>query len=129
MKGRKTPNKSMIILRDSMVGTPCPLCLVIMGPSNENTWISATIDHISRLADGGKNNLQNTAIVCKSCNTARGTTAQHMKRQKRLGYAKWAVLSLNVNCKDSQAVIATLYSDIDSEFWHLAAKRGASRPY
>ena len=126
---RKKNNKNMVKLRDSKIGTQCPQCLVEMGNPKKNTWNSATIEHIERCADGGLNNLNNIVIICKSCNTARGTTAQHMKQNNVLGYAEWAILSLNTNCYYSKAVIAAYFSNIDFLFWQLVCKRGISRPY
>jgi hypothetical protein len=128
---KRNYNNTLISLRDSKVGEPCPICWVIMTPSKENTFSSATIEHIDRLADGGKTCLTNIVICCKGCNSARGTVAQTLKRDNQLcfGYREWAALSLNGSDEFSQNVITRYYSSLDIMFWTLVSKRGISRPY
>ena len=128
---KRSYNKTIMNLRDSKVGEPCPICWVIMTPSKENTFSSATIEHIDRLADGGKTCLTNIVICCKGCNSARGTVAQTLKRDNQLcfGYREWAALSLNGSDEFSQNVITRYYSSLDIMFWTLVSKRGISRPY
>ena len=55
-------------------GKSCPLCGVFMTytpgretplKKNEATW-----EHVLDLSLGGKNTLENTAVICHSCNTA-----------------------------------------------------------
>lgn len=128
---KRSYNKSITNLRDSKVGEPCPICWIIMTPSKENTFSSATIEHIDRLADGGRSCLTNIVICCKGCNSARGTIAEILKRDNtiRFGYSEWAKLSLNGDDEYSQKVITRYYSNLDAMFWKLISKRGISRPY
>lgn len=128
---KRSYNKSKLNLRDSKVGEPCPICWVIMTPSKENTFSSATIEHIVRIADGGRCCLTNIVICCKGCNSARGTIAEILKRNNTIcfGYSEWAKLSLNGDDEYSQKVITRYYSNLDTMFWKLISKRGISRPY
>lgn len=128
---KRSYNKTIMNLRDSKVGEPCPICWIIMTPSKENTFSSATIEHINRLADGGRSCLTNIVICCKGCNSARGTIAEILKRGNTIcfGYSEWAKLSLNGDDEYSQKVINRYYSNLDAMFWTLISKRGISRPY
>ena len=128
---KRKNTKQMIFLRDSKVGTKCPICGVIMGPSKENVDFSATIEHIVRLADGGKNCLSNIVICCKSCNNARDIVAKELQRQGLLGYSLWAVHSINPKRREpSLQFIAENehLSFIDSMFWQILSKKGIGRP-
>ena len=128
---KRKNTKQMIFLRDSKVGTKCPICGIIMGPSKENVDFSATIEHKTRLADGGKNCLSNIVICCKSCNNARDIVAKELQRQGLLGYSLWAVHSINPKRREpSLRFIAENehLSFIDSMFWQILSKKGIGRP-
>ncbi|MDK1489407.1 HNH endonuclease [Sinorhizobium sp. 7-81] len=43
---------------------------------------AATLEHLRRRADGGKNNPDNLAVACKACNDGRGAIDW-------LSYASW----------------------------------------
>lgn len=121
----------MILERNSKVGTKCPICGIIMGPSEENVHFSATIEHKVPLADGGKNCLSNIEICCKSCNNARNIVAIKLRSQGLLGYREWAVHSINPKRKEaSLRYIATSehLSFIDTMFWQILSKKGIGRP-
>tara|TARA_Y100000766_G_scaffold270121_1_gene267761 strand:+ start:619 stop:1017 length:399 start_codon:yes stop_codon:yes gene_type:complete len=128
---KRKNSKKMIFLRDSKVGTKCPICGIIMGPSKENVDFSATIEHKVRLADGGKNCLSNIVICCKSCNNARDIVAKELQRQGFLGYSLWAEHSINPRRSEpSLRLIAENehLSFIDSMFWQILSKKGIGRP-
>lgn len=121
----------MILERNSKVGTKCPICGIIMGPSEENVHFSATIEHKVPLADGGKNCLSNIEICCKSCNNARNIVAIKLRSQGLLGYREWAVHSINPKrLEASLRYIATSehLSFIDTMFWQILSKKGIGRP-
>ena len=131
MNRKRKYNKSQIVFRDSKVGTKCPICGIIMGPSNENVDFSATIEHKVRLADGGKNCLSNIEICCKGCNNARDIVAKELQRQGLLGYTQWAVHSINPKRSEpSLRYIAENehLSFIDNMFWQILTKKGIGRP-
>ena len=107
------------LLRNSRVGSSCPQCWEMMTPSNENIRSSATIEHIVRQKDGGTNSPSNLIIICKSCNIARGNTAENMQRKHIKGYKEWSRLSINNNCNYSKGLIEAYYSKFENEFWRL----------
>ena len=131
MSSNRKIKKSLLSFRNFKVGTKCPICGIIMGPSKENVDFSATIEHKVRLADGGKNCLSNIVICCKSCNNARNIIAIELRRQGLLGYTQWAVHSINPKRREaSLRYIATNehLSFIDTMFWQILSKKGIGRP-
>lgn len=44
------------------------------------TWINFTIDHIDPYSRGGKSELENAAILCRSCNSGKGARQAKMRR-------------------------------------------------
>ena len=131
MNRRRKYTKLQISFRDSKIGTKCPICGIIMGPSYENVDFSATIEHKVPLADGGKNCLSNIEICCKSCNNARNIVAIKLRRQGLLGYSLWAEHSINPKRSEpSLRLIAENehLSFIDSMFWQILTKKGIGRP-
>ena len=76
-------------------GTSCPLCGVFMVythgretplKNNEATW-----EHVLDLSLGGKNTLDNTAVICHSCNSAAAILLSRFLgiNGKRIGSREW----------------------------------------
>ena len=107
--------------RENKVGLPN---MNIMSKPKYNH--SATIEHIDRLSEGGKNDLTNIIIICRLCNQGRNYTAVTCKNQNLLGYPEWSKISL-YKSEFSTAMIATYLSKIDSIFWNFVNERRISQ--
>ena len=123
---KRNYSKSILDHRENKVGTNCPICGNIMSKPKYNRCFSATIEHIDRLADGGRNDPTNIIIICRLCNQGRNYTAVTCKNQNLLGYPEWSKISL-YKSEFSKAMIATYISKIDSIFWNFVNERMISQ--
>jgi hypothetical protein len=55
-------------MRTHFVGKPCPICGKTM--SYENNLVQPTIQHNLPISKGGKHEIGNISVVCRSCNTS-----------------------------------------------------------
>ena len=118
--------KNQLAQRKSKVGTNCPICGNKMCNPKNNRWFSATIEHVDRLADGGRNDPNNTIIICRLCNQGRNHTALTCKNMNILGYPEWSKISI-YNTGFSRVTINAHFSYIDSIFWNFFNERRISQ--
>ena len=52
--------------------THCPLCRVQLDYEVSKTPSSAEVDHIHSVARGGRDEIENTRVICRQCNQKRG---------------------------------------------------------
>ncbi len=59
-------------------GEACAYCRVptVVRPDAGQHYRERTLDHIVPLSKGGKDEMENAALVCRSCNSRKGTRAQ-----------------------------------------------------
>ena len=124
---RPRMNRNLLEQREKMVGTNCPICGIKMCKPKLNRLTSATIEHIDRLAEGGRNDLNNIIIICRLCNLGRNHTALICKNKNQLGYPEWSKISL-YNSEFSRATINAHFSNIDSIFWNFFNEHRVSQP-
>ena len=55
-------------IRNAFTGHKCPICGVTM--SHNNNLVKPTIQHNIPISKGGKHELGNISVICKSCNTS-----------------------------------------------------------
>ena len=55
-------------IRRAFVGRRCPICNCVMGNEYEN--VKPTIQHNVPISLGGKHEIGNISVICKSCNTS-----------------------------------------------------------
>lgn len=76
--------KSMIGAWFHQFGKVCPLCDRVMikgSKKNATNCLVASIDHIIAVADGGSNELTNLRVICRECNTQKGSVLDTSKRR------------------------------------------------
>lgn len=74
--------------------TNCPLCKVPLDWEYSRRPNSAEVDHIIEWAKGGKDELNNTRVICRHCNQSRG--GKTGAKQNRKAKAKPISLTTNI---------------------------------
>ena len=74
-KNSDLPYSFMYKIRNAFIGEICPICHRKMGvtENNDGIWLKTpmpTIQHNMPISLGGKHELSNISVVCRSCNTS-----------------------------------------------------------
>ena len=58
-------------IRNAFIGKKCPVCGTVMGYGDFGTTLHfPTIQHNVPISKGGKHELSNISVICKSCNVS-----------------------------------------------------------
>ena len=113
MTVRKKYNNYITKYRQSRIGFACPICRVKLVATSDNMDMSATIEHVLPLSNGGSNHKSNLTVICRACNFARNSVKQFFENKNERVPVEYWQCSLSSSL---QNIVEHFYKDYHDSF-------------